>query len=161
MNLPLGHKSSVNYTIYRNDASHLYWPTYHHVQTEPLPSGYEGFFLPINSCIMQLTSHHHTALISWPRQCGALFHFPVRLHFVAPSAGTTVDLPVGASSLCVQFNKQHKTKLSQKHTISVRCKAKQELWTTGLWEGLVGKVQCHTFVISGTRCFHPAAKGCQ
>jgi hypothetical protein len=74
---------------------------YHHLQTETLSSEYEGFFLPINGYIMKLTSHHYTALVSWTRQRGALFFFPVRLHFVAPSAGTIVDLPIEASSLRV------------------------------------------------------------
>jgi hypothetical protein len=66
-NLSFGQKSRAfspgNYTVYRNAASHLHRPTYHHLQTETLTTGYEGFFLLINRCITKLTRHHHTTLI--------------------------------------------------------------------------------------------------
>jgi len=158
-NWSFGQKSLVlslgNYTVYRNAAAHLYRPTYHHLQTETLSSEYEDFFLLITVCIMKLTSHHHTAYISRPRQRGALFIFPVLLHFLVPSAGT-VDLPIGASSLC-PVERATTEKAQQEALIERKVNGNAETgniiqaWGRGGWGNCI-----HNF---DTRYFPPGSKG--
>jgi hypothetical protein len=65
-----------------------------------------------------------------------------------------------ASSLYVQLNKQQRTKLSQKHSFSVRWTVKQKLWTSYRRVGGLGGGSAVPHIHNlGTRCFPPSNKG--